>query len=213
MFSNRSPPRSSLSDRSPPPPTHTAVHTSAHLSLGAGVPASPPWCSSRVISRPRVHDLVHQNLEETTLKQLPDARLPQPACAFVRSLTSGSPDSGPVGRDGSGGGAREPEGPGVPGVHPEDVLPAADSDPFLPGACPGLVPSPTRDMCCRGTDRPHSVNPASSLRLRGGSELPGTSPEWRTVCGESRGPTSDSALALALGPEALVSSTCLFLSS
>lgn len=161
MFSSRSPPCSSLSDSSPPPPTHTPVHMRAHLSLGAGVPASAPWCSSRVISRPRVHNPVHQNLEETTLKQLPDPRLPQPACALVRSLTSGSPDSGPVGRDSSGGGAREPEGPGVPGVHPEDVLPAADSDPFLPGACPDRVPSPTRDMCCRGTDRPHSVNPAS----------------------------------------------------
>lgn len=181
----------------PTSPQHTHLCTSRPR---AGVLASPPWCSSRVISRPRVHNPVHQNCEETALKQLPHPRLPQPACA----LTSGSPDSGPVGRDSSRGGAREPEGPGVPGVHPEDVLPAANSDPFLPGACPDLVPSPTRHMCCRGTDRPHSVNPASSLRLRDGSELPGASPEWRAVCGVSRGPTSDSALAL--GPEALASS-------
>lgn len=38
-----------------------------------------------------------------------------------------------MGRDGSRGGAREPADPGVPGVHPEDVLPAAHPDPFLPG--------------------------------------------------------------------------------
>lgn len=164
LFSSRNPPLSLLSD--PHPPTHAPVHTCACHGLTAGVPDSPPWCSSRAISRLRVLYHACQNREETALKQLPHPRLPQPACVFVRSLTSGSPDSGPVGRDGSRGGAREPEGPGVPGVHPEDVLPAAHSDPFLPGACPDLMPSPARNTCCRGADRPPSVSAASSLRLR-----------------------------------------------
>lgn len=51
-------------------------------------------------------------------------------------------------------------------------------------------------------------SPSFVFAAQDGSELPGASPEWRAVCGVSRGPTSDSALAL--GPEALASSARCF---
>lgn len=42
----------------------------AHLGFRAGVLTSSPWCSSRAISQPHVHDPVRQSREGTALKHL-----------------------------------------------------------------------------------------------------------------------------------------------